>query len=470
MQPLFPGGIIKRDSICLYIDKKGYRECKGLSLGMKAAVRSHINMRTDGSYKPGIIFFLWGRHNKGMDGASSYPSPVLYLYYQMEREKQKRRLKGVLYGILVIIALFLLAGTLHAQNIIDISGTVTDSALRPVSGIDVTLRRMYDLHDTTDAKGRYRLYRAASGAIAGTGTIKLNNISIDAGSIRLSLSENSPVTIQAFDLSGKQSACVYNGNLGPGRYQFQRKNASNLQIYKISVNGNSRLYCLFQSSAVYQDAPESGNARSLGKYSTKIIEDTVIAVQNGYKAAWQAIDSYIDSVNLVVEPTPSIKIQADVYSAILDSFYHSAKNGIHVIDTTVSRPGSWYPSSWVNDSIDTTLLRSLTEKPYGTIPLSRLPLHTANPCIWVGLDYIWQLCTPGDTLLPNSCYANFFRLYPNTTSLKSFSAIGLDQSFTRALVYVAADCGTLCGYGWLVELEKNANRWLIAKSVLLWIS
>ena len=53
---------------------------------------------------------------------------------------------------------------------------------------------------------------------------------------------------------------------------------------------------------------------------------------------------------------------------------------------------------------------------------------------------------------------DYYAQFPNG-KLLSFSAVGFDQTRTRALVTVQYGCGFNCAGGWTVLREKNGDRW-----------
>lgn len=65
---------------------------------------------------------------------------------------------------------------------------------------------------------------------------------------------------------------------------------------------------------------------------------------------------------------------------------------------------------------------------------------------------------------------NFYKKYPQSSGLISFSNIGFNQERTQALVYVGINCGWLCGDGSFKFLQKTNGKWIIKDNVELWVS
>ena len=55
----------------------------------------------------------------------------------------------------------------------------------------------------------------------------------------------------------------------------------------------------------------------------------------------------------------------------------------------------------------------------------------------------------------------FYKKYPKSPGLLAFSRVGLNQEGNQALVYVNLSCGSLCGEGTWILLEKKAGGWAV---------
>lgn len=74
---------------------------------------------------------------------------------------------------------------------------------------------------------------------------------------------------------------------------------------------------------------------------------------------------------------------------------------------------------------------------------------------------------------PNSSMENwkeFYKLYPKSGGYNSFSRVGYDKSGRKALVYFVNWCGSLCGTGNYVLLEKGEKGWVVQETAGMWIS
>ena len=64
----------------------------------------------------------------------------------------------------------------------------------------------------------------------------------------------------------------------------------------------------------------------------------------------------------------------------------------------------------------------------------------------------------------------FYKLYPDSAGYNSLSKVGYDKSGRQALVYFVNWCGSLCGTGSYVLLEKGNKGWVVKESAGMWIS
>lgn len=64
----------------------------------------------------------------------------------------------------------------------------------------------------------------------------------------------------------------------------------------------------------------------------------------------------------------------------------------------------------------------------------------------------------------------FYKLYPNSGGYNSFSRVGYDKAGRNALVYFVNWCGSLCGTGTYVLVEKSGSGWVVKETAGMWIS
>ena len=67
-------------------------------------------------------------------------------------------------------------------------------------------------------------------------------------------------------------------------------------------------------------------------------------------------------------------------------------------------------------------------------------------------------------------WRDFYKTYPKTSGAFSVSRVGFNENHDEAIIYVATQCGGLCGHGEFTLLEKEGAVWRIKQSFPLWES
>jgi hypothetical protein len=67
-------------------------------------------------------------------------------------------------------------------------------------------------------------------------------------------------------------------------------------------------------------------------------------------------------------------------------------------------------------------------------------------------------------------WIEFYKLYPDSGGYNSFSRVGYDKAGRVALVYFVNWCGTLCGTGTYVLVERSGSGWVVKETAGMWIS
>lgn len=67
-------------------------------------------------------------------------------------------------------------------------------------------------------------------------------------------------------------------------------------------------------------------------------------------------------------------------------------------------------------------------------------------------------------------WKSFYQRHPDLGGLAAVSVPAIGLSRRHAAIYVAVRCGGLCGYGFLLELERQASGWKVVRKELDWVS
>ena len=73
-------------------------------------------------------------------------------------------------------------------------------------------------------------------------------------------------------------------------------------------------------------------------------------------------------------------------------------------------------------------------------------------------------------LFENGGWQAFYKRYPGSLGLVSFSKVGFNSTHDQAFVYVGSSCQLLCGDGNYILLNKEDGRWTVKVVQEIWVS
>jgi predicted esterase len=207
----------------------------------------------------------------------------------------------------IVFCLFLSIGlTVNAQTTINLSGTVSNNAGKPVAGAIVTLVKQ-KLTDTIGADGKYSITGQATAALPLL-IPRNRTIFMDKGFLVFSLPGTSPVKVEIFDLKGILLKKELLQNAVAGFYHFKievNSRAANLLVIRASIGQdavtfqylplNSGKYMLNQ----FNESGIRGEGNKLSKIAA--INDTLKTTASGYQTNVKAITSYEQTVNISLD-------------------------------------------------------------------------------------------------------------------------------------------------------------------------
>jgi len=97
--------------------------------------------------------------------------------------------------------------------------------------------------------------------------------------------------------------------------------------------------------------------------------------------------------------------------------------------------------------------------------LLRRPLHCAVECVVLDSAQLESIFKKGGGDWPA-----FYKQFPGSTGLLTFSRVGFSADGAQALFYVSGNCGGLCGAGYYVVMERRNGHWIIEKEINVWVS
>jgi hypothetical protein len=71
---------------------------------------------------------------------------------------------------------------------------------------------------------------------------------------------------------------------------------------------------------------------------------------------------------------------------------------------------------------------------------------------------------------PSNYWRAFRARFPGAGGMVSFTRVGFSDNRRQALVEVSRSCGSLCGGGYNVLLEKQNGRWRVVQQINTWVS
>jgi poly(3-hydroxybutyrate) depolymerase len=204
-----------------------------------------------------------------------------------------------------VSCLFIFIGlTVNAQTI-NLRGTVSSKAGKPIANAIVTLAKQ-GLKDTTAADGAY--------SISGTTAVNLpllvpqsTTISLGRGFLDFSLTEPSPVMVEIFDVQGNLLKKESSLNTPTGFYRFNLEGNSltaKILVVRASIGRDAftfRYLPLHNGKYIVQQT--RGNPASVGGTMTKIaaLNDTLVVTAATYATKVTAITSYDQQVNITLD-------------------------------------------------------------------------------------------------------------------------------------------------------------------------
>jgi hypothetical protein len=193
---------------------------------------------------------------------------------------------------------------------INISGTVSNQAGRPISGAIVILKGQ-NLTDTTDSKGAYSLVKGTSSIktflqIPHTGEITLNN-----GNLHLTLAQAAQVKIEFYDMSGNLLKRELDQFVSTGEYSYNlRANefATRMTAVRVAVGGQSTTFRLFQgangryAASLRNSGTSSFGEKTLAKIQTSVDNLDVSAPNCTTKVV--PVSSFNQVINITMDTLP----------------------------------------------------------------------------------------------------------------------------------------------------------------------
>jgi hypothetical protein len=168
-------------------------------------------------------------------------------------------------------------------------------------------------------------------------------------------------------------------------------------------------------------------------------------------------------------------LDLEVYRTVLDSMFtpraKSMFSRIAVVESTevFKRENSAALVKSLVDvrGVDSVMAGDLAERSYEAHPLSQLSIQDLRmPVLMLGRAALAPL--PRED--PDKYWSMFYEHFPGTSGLISLSSIGYNSDGTRAVLMVDVGCGSLCGQGYIVVVQRDAAGWRLITIQTTWVS
>jgi poly(3-hydroxybutyrate) depolymerase len=204
-----------------------------------------------------------------------------------------------------MFGLFILMGLSVNAQTINVRGTVSNQAGKPIANAIVTLVKQH-LADTTGSDGAYSITKPDV-AVLPLLIPRNRTIFMDKGFLEFSLPNASPVKIEIFDVKGDLlKRVVQNALAGFYRYSIdENSRAEKLLVIRASIGQDAATfrYLSLQSGKYLVNQLNGSSARAGENWLAKIaaVDDTLRTTASGYLANVKAITSYEQTVNISLD-------------------------------------------------------------------------------------------------------------------------------------------------------------------------
>jgi len=172
------------------------------------------------------------------------------------------------------------------------------------------------------------------------------------------------------------------------------------------------------------------------------------------------------------KPTPQPTVEDSVWAAVLASDFAPAGGLVVRARTSGARegPSGGSPSEGRPQGIESGTVEDFRERnehprEVGPLPGIRVPVTFASEAT---LD---SLADRKKLVDVDAFWRAFYRRFPGTSGLVTFSRVGFNPARTQAVVSVSHGCGGLCGSGSVVLLARDPDGgWRVVRSASTWVS
>jgi hypothetical protein len=172
-------------------------------------------------------------------------------------------------------------------------------------------------------------------------------------------------------------------------------------------------------------------------------------------------------------PAPTARDMADIeaeryaiYSVFLNENFEDKPNKLLVIQNQTSKD-NYLPEEWGSIKVEPSWQAAVDDYKTKNLKPSMIEdkFKVQTKVVLAPSEEIDRLFAEG-----GGWWQAFYKKYPHSPGLITFSNVGFNLEMTHALVDVSYSCGGLCGRGGLVLLVKKDGKWVKDEDLITWVS
>jgi poly(3-hydroxybutyrate) depolymerase len=206
-----------------------------------------------------------------------------------------------------MFAVILFAGLTVSAQTINLKGVVSNTGGKPIPGAIVSLV-LQKMKNTTDADGKYSFVSTAIKKLPAV-VPQANDISLNNGILQFTLSSQSPMKVELFDLKGRLIRQEINMNAAAGKYRFDiSKNCHTSEVLVIrAAIGTSEVSFkympLSRGRQVFSSLNVTPATSGSGLIAAAAVVDTITVSATGFQTKSVAITSLNQELNITLDST-----------------------------------------------------------------------------------------------------------------------------------------------------------------------
>lgn len=335
---------------------------------------------------------------------------------------------------------------------VNLKGKITSVNGLPVTNAIVTLVRQ-NMKDTTGSDGLYSLIKNGTAVLAPVAP-HAQNITLENGILKLTLTNSSPIKVEIFDIQGNLLTKRSLQKTPYGVYRMDisgTMNSSKVIIINATIGNQKWSYRYLPLNQGKYSLNNGNNVNNIGTKFFKLasVMDTIKVSANGFVTKSVAITSYNQELNITLD---SISSNLTGKSAGCGKPLASLKSGTYTIEGSgrqyiLNVPANYDPNKayrlifgyhWVGGTMtDVATGQTVPDKPaWAYYGLKRIADSTGNYCIFVAPQGLGNGWGSGDKDL--TFFDDMVKLFKGELCVDTTRIFSIGFSFGGAMSYKLA--------------------------------